>query len=54
MHKRLGPDDPLYKFLSDLPGLNLYTGDGGLTMDFDYKHLFTCMFDVAHMHLYLC
>ncbi|KAJ7088428.1 hypothetical protein B0H15DRAFT_982116, partial [Mycena belliarum] len=40
MHKRLGPDDPIYKFLSDLPGLNLYTGEGGLTMDFDYKHLF--------------
>ncbi|KAJ7800850.1 hypothetical protein B0H13DRAFT_2390241 [Mycena leptocephala] len=36
MHKHLGPDDPLYEFLSDLPGLNLFTGDGGITMDFDY------------------
>jgi hypothetical protein len=40
MHKKLGPDDPIYKFLSELLGLNLYTGDGGLTMDFNYKHLF--------------
>ncbi|KAJ6569699.1 hypothetical protein B0H10DRAFT_2354990, partial [Mycena sp. CBHHK59/15] len=40
MHKLLGPDDPLYQFLSELAGLNLYTGENGLTMDFDYKHLF--------------
>ncbi|KAK7055703.1 hypothetical protein R3P38DRAFT_2499266, partial [Favolaschia claudopus] len=42
MHKLLllGPDDPLYEFLRDLPGLNLYTGEGGITMDFDPKHLF--------------
>ncbi|KAJ7251090.1 hypothetical protein C8J57DRAFT_1078413 [Mycena rebaudengoi] len=26
MHRLLGPDDPLYKFLSELAGLNLYTG----------------------------
>ncbi|KAJ7236387.1 hypothetical protein C8J57DRAFT_1569718 [Mycena rebaudengoi] len=38
--KLLGKDDPLYKFLCELSGLNLYTGDGGLTMDFDFKHLF--------------
>ncbi|KAJ6622122.1 hypothetical protein B0H10DRAFT_2214720 [Mycena sp. CBHHK59/15] len=35
MHRQLGPDDPLYEFLSELGGLNLYTGEGGLTMDFD-------------------
>ncbi|KAJ7936709.1 hypothetical protein B0H13DRAFT_1589416, partial [Mycena leptocephala] len=40
MHKKLGPDDAISKFLSELPVLNLYTGEGGLTMDFDYKHLF--------------
>ncbi|KAJ7120362.1 hypothetical protein C8R44DRAFT_877798 [Mycena epipterygia] len=40
MHRCLGSDDPLYEFLSDLAGLNLYTGEDGLTMDFDYKHLF--------------
>ncbi|KAJ7838715.1 hypothetical protein B0H13DRAFT_1650541 [Mycena leptocephala] len=40
MHKLLGPGDPLYEILSELPRLNLYTGNGGLTMDFDYKHLF--------------
>ncbi|KAJ7139440.1 hypothetical protein C8R44DRAFT_867592 [Mycena epipterygia] len=40
MHKHLGPDDPIYQFLSDLPGLNLYTGEDGITMCFDPKHLF--------------
>ncbi|KAJ7458447.1 hypothetical protein FB451DRAFT_1406225 [Mycena latifolia] len=40
MHRLLGKDDPLYELLSELAGLNLYTGNGGLTMDFDYKHLF--------------
>ncbi|KAJ7681305.1 hypothetical protein B0H17DRAFT_943220, partial [Mycena rosella] len=40
MHRHLSRDDPLHKYLSELVGLNLYTGDGGLTMDFDYKHLF--------------
>ncbi|KAF8185751.1 hypothetical protein K438DRAFT_1936875 [Mycena galopus ATCC 62051] len=40
MHKDLGPDDPLYVFLSELDGLNLRTGEGSITMDFDYKHLF--------------
>ncbi|KAJ7702667.1 hypothetical protein B0H17DRAFT_1194559 [Mycena rosella] len=40
MHRQVGRDDPLYEFLSDLAGLNLYTGVDGLTMDFDYKHLF--------------
>ncbi|KAJ6543118.1 hypothetical protein B0H19DRAFT_958053, partial [Mycena capillaripes] len=40
MHKHLGPDDPIYQFLSDLPGLNLYTGEDGITMFFDPKHLF--------------
>ncbi|KAF7328555.1 hypothetical protein MVEN_02543200 [Mycena venus] len=43
MHKRLGPDDPIYQFLSDLPGLNLYTGEDGITMCFDPKHLFKRM-----------
>jgi hypothetical protein len=54
MHKHLGPNDPLYEFLSDLPGLNLFTGDGGITMDFDYKHLFKRMqFNAAHLYLLL-
>ncbi|KAJ7729411.1 hypothetical protein DFH07DRAFT_756847, partial [Mycena maculata] len=34
MHKHL------YEFLSNLPGLNLYTGEDGITMCFDPKHLF--------------
>ena len=30
---------PLYGTLSNLPGMNLYTGDGEVTLDFDYKHI---------------
>ncbi|KAJ6584216.1 hypothetical protein B0H10DRAFT_1961936 [Mycena sp. CBHHK59/15] len=30
MHKNLGPNNPIYQFLSDLTGLNLYTGEDGL------------------------
>ena len=30
----------LYGTLSNLPGLNLYTSDGGITLDFNYKHIF--------------
>ncbi|KAJ7867635.1 hypothetical protein B0H13DRAFT_1897474 [Mycena leptocephala] len=33
----------LYLFLSDLPGLNLYTGEDGITMCFDPQHLFRCI-----------
>ncbi|KAF7364233.1 hypothetical protein MSAN_01082900 [Mycena sanguinolenta] len=40
MPKPLELDNPLFPFLSDLPGLNLYTGEGGITMCFDPKHLF--------------
>ncbi|KAJ7439531.1 hypothetical protein B0H11DRAFT_2355829 [Mycena galericulata] len=42
MHKelKLKEGDPLFEFLLDLPGLNLFTGDSTITMDFDYKHLF--------------
>ncbi|KAJ7720806.1 hypothetical protein B0H16DRAFT_1335823 [Mycena metata] len=40
MHRSLGVNDPLYKFLMNLPGLNLFTGNDFVTMDFDYKHLF--------------
>ncbi|KAJ7911680.1 hypothetical protein B0H13DRAFT_1875634 [Mycena leptocephala] len=42
MHRRLGPDIPIYQFLCELErsGLNLYCGEDVLTMDFDYKHLF--------------
>ncbi|KAJ7925363.1 hypothetical protein B0H13DRAFT_1600513, partial [Mycena leptocephala] len=44
MHnKHLGPDDPIYQFRLDLPGLNLYTGEDDITMCFDPKHLFKRM-----------
>ncbi|THU94060.1 hypothetical protein K435DRAFT_669146, partial [Dendrothele bispora CBS 962.96] len=40
MHKKLDQNDSLYCYLGTLLGLNLYTGDNNITMDFDYKHLF--------------
>jgi len=30
---------PLHGTLLNLPGMNLYTGDGEVTLDFDYKHI---------------
>ena len=38
MVRELTPVDPLFKYLGDLPGLNLWTGPGGMTQDLDYKH----------------
>ncbi|KAH9944798.1 hypothetical protein B0H21DRAFT_892357 [Amylocystis lapponica] len=35
----LDPSSPLYGILSNIPGLNLFTGVNGITLDFDYKHL---------------
>lgn len=32
----------LHSMLSNLPGMNLYTGDGEVTLDFDYKHIIKC------------
>ncbi|KAK7447683.1 hypothetical protein VKT23_013939 [Stygiomarasmius scandens] len=43
MHKKLAPDDLLHQYLDTLLGLNLNTGQDGITMDFDYKHLFKCL-----------
>lgn len=37
---------PLYGVLSNLPGMNLYTGDEDVTLDFDYKHIIKC----EHLH----
>ncbi|KAG2740438.1 hypothetical protein P692DRAFT_201728137, partial [Suillus brevipes Sb2] len=31
---------PLYATLSDMPGLNTFTGDNEVTLDFDFKHIF--------------
>ena len=39
MATKLTPSSPLYSILSDLVGLNLYTGPHDTTLDFDYKHL---------------
>ena len=30
---------PLYGTLSNLPGMNIYTGNGDVTLNFDYKHI---------------
>ncbi|KAG2336335.1 hypothetical protein BDR05DRAFT_896867, partial [Suillus weaverae] len=39
----LAPDSPLYGTLINIPGLNLFTGAGEMTLDFDFKHIFKCM-----------
>ncbi|KAH9913947.1 hypothetical protein B0H21DRAFT_805153 [Amylocystis lapponica] len=36
----LSPTSSLYGTLSNMAGLNLYTGDGEITLDFDWKHIF--------------
>ena len=46
--KQLPITSSLYGTLSNLPGLNLYTSDGGMTLDFDYKHIFKC----EHLPIY--
>ena len=39
-HKINAEDDPkLYELLQDLTGLNLFTGDDGLTQCYDPKHM---------------
>ncbi|OBZ66985.1 hypothetical protein A0H81_12994 [Grifola frondosa] len=38
MKKQLDPTHTLYKYLGNLPGLNLSVGDGDITGDFDWKH----------------
>lgn len=36
----LPPESPLYGTLVNLQGLNLSTGEGEITLDFDFKHIF--------------
>ncbi|KAG1792504.1 uncharacterized protein HD556DRAFT_1214282, partial [Suillus plorans] len=38
----LSEDSPLYGSLINLTGLNLFTGEGEVTLDFDFKHIFKC------------
>ncbi|KAI0054409.1 hypothetical protein BV25DRAFT_1949134 [Artomyces pyxidatus] len=40
LKNRLSPSSPLYGVLSHMAGLNLFTGDNDVTLDFDYKHIF--------------
>jgi len=46
LKKRLPIMSPLYGVLSNLPGMNLYTGEEDVTLDFDYKHIIKC----EHLH----
>jgi hypothetical protein len=46
----LPPDSPLYGTLVNLPGLNFFTGAGEVTLDFDFKHVFKCMFILKFLH----
>ncbi|KAG2091941.1 hypothetical protein BD769DRAFT_1679203 [Suillus cothurnatus] len=41
---------PLYGTLSNLPGLNLLTGDCEIMLDFDYKHVFKRFSTVLRSH----
>ncbi|KAG0701489.1 hypothetical protein DFH29DRAFT_982714 [Suillus ampliporus] len=38
----LPPESPLYGTLVNLQGLNLFTGEGEIMLDFDFKHVFKC------------
>ena len=40
VREKLNESSPLFGILSDIPGLNLYTGALDITLDFDYKHIF--------------
>ncbi|KAI6003279.1 hypothetical protein F5J12DRAFT_893920 [Pisolithus orientalis] len=42
MKSKLNELSSLYGILSDLPGLNLYTGPHNMTLDFDHKHIIKC------------
>ncbi|KAG2355804.1 hypothetical protein BDR07DRAFT_1302137, partial [Suillus spraguei] len=35
-------DSTLYGMLINMPGLNLFTGTGEMTLNFDFKHVFKC------------
>ncbi|KAF8834211.1 hypothetical protein BDN67DRAFT_868492, partial [Paxillus ammoniavirescens] len=40
LHNHLPISSPLYGTPCNLPGLNLYTGNDAVTLDFDFKHIF--------------
>ncbi|KAF7376995.1 hypothetical protein MSAN_00117400 [Mycena sanguinolenta] len=37
---KLGPTSPIFGTIAGLAGLNIFTGIHGITLDFDYKHVF--------------
>ncbi|KAG1861685.1 hypothetical protein F4604DRAFT_1929762 [Suillus subluteus] len=39
----LPQDSPLFGTLINMPGLNLFTGDNEVRLDFDFKHIFKCI-----------
>ncbi|KAG2159477.1 uncharacterized protein EDB93DRAFT_1237586 [Suillus bovinus] len=43
MKKPLSSESPLYGILINMPGLNMWTGDDDVTLDFDSKHIFKCI-----------
>lgn len=46
LQTKISITSPLYGLLANMPGLNLYTGNGYVTLDFDYKHIFKSKFDL--------
>ncbi|KAG1753401.1 hypothetical protein EDB19DRAFT_1824124 [Suillus lakei] len=45
----LPPDSTLYGTLINMPGLNLFTGAGEMTLDFDFKHIFKSVTKLLHL-----
>ncbi|KIK97226.1 hypothetical protein PAXRUDRAFT_766452 [Paxillus rubicundulus Ve08.2h10] len=50
LHTTLPITSPLYGMLSNLPGLNLHTGNDLVTLDFDFKHVFKRFCTLIHSH----
>ncbi|KAG2344265.1 hypothetical protein BDR05DRAFT_975625 [Suillus weaverae] len=44
----LSMHSPLYGILSNMPGLNTFTGDDEITLDFNFKHIFKCFCTLIH------
>jgi hypothetical protein len=42
--KPLSSESLLYSILINMPGLNMWTGNDNITLDFDPKHIFKCKF----------
>lgn len=53
VREKLTIDHAVYGILSNLPGLNLYTGPLLVTLDPDFKHNIKCKISVQSSNLYI-